>query len=152
MIGCVPGNAALSELDDIEALDRVHRARIQGLGKLHRALGDYVHTPRDASTLERDFAAFLAQNPEIPRPQRNVRLERRYELDFYWPEQQLVVELDGRLYHQSLKDRERDNAKDIWLQKRGIRIVRIRDLRFEYDKAGIHADLLAFLATRQTAA
>ena len=28
MIGCVPGNAALSELDDIEALDRVHRARI----------------------------------------------------------------------------------------------------------------------------
>jgi RNA polymerase sigma-70 factor (ECF subfamily) len=28
MIGCVPGNPALSELDDIESLDRVHRARI----------------------------------------------------------------------------------------------------------------------------
>jgi RNA polymerase sigma-70 factor, ECF subfamily len=28
MIGCVPGNPALSDLDDIESLDRVHRARI----------------------------------------------------------------------------------------------------------------------------
>jgi hypothetical protein len=143
----------LLQLDRLAAaLDRVHSARIEGLGKLHRALGDYVHTPRDASTLERDFATFLAQHPELPQPQRNVQLENRYELDFYWPEQRLAVELDGRRYHQSLKDRERDNAKDIWLQKRRIRIVRIRDLRFEYDKAGIHADLVAFLAARQTAA
>jgi hypothetical protein len=143
----------LLPLDRLAAtLDRACGTGLRGLAKLHRALGDYVHTPRDASTLERDFAAFLAQHPEIPGPARNVHLENRYELDFYWREQRLAVELDGRLYHQSLKDRERDNAKDIWLQKRGIRIVRIRDLRFEYDKAGIHADLLAFLAARQTAA
>ena len=102
-----------------EALAR--HSRRPGTRTLRAVLGDYIYIPRDKSTLERDFAAFLAQDPAIPPPSRNVILEHRYEIDFYWPTHALAVELDGRPYHQAVTDHDRDNAKDIWLQQRGIR-------------------------------
>ncbi len=76
--------------------------------------------------------------------ERNVLLGS-YEIDCYWPEHRLVVELDGRPYHQAVRDHERDNAKDIWLQANRIRIIRIRDFRFEHDRPGIRRDLHRFL-------
>jgi hypothetical protein len=125
--------------------------RRPGIARLRAALGDYAHTPRDRSTLERDFATFLAAHPEVPPPRRNVILEGRYEIDFYWPVHRLAVELDGRSFHRALADRERDNAKDIWLQQRAIAVFRIRDFLSEHDRPGILADLLAFLEQRQAA-
>jgi hypothetical protein len=132
-----------------EAIER--SAGCRGLAKLRTTLGDYVHTPRDKSTLERDFATFLARDPRIPPPQRNVILEHTYEIDFLWPEHRLALELDGRPYHQAVRDRERDNAQDIWLQKRSLNVIRIRDFRFEHDRNGIRADLHHFLVLADTA-
>ena len=145
--------AARRDLLHVDKLTQALRrnSRRPGLVKLRGVLGDYVWKPRDKSTLERDFAAFIVADPLIPEPVRNEYIGP-YEIDVHWPEHRLAVELDGRHYHQAVKDPERDNAKDIYLQKRGIRSVRIRDYRFEHDRAGIRGDLLDFLRSAADAA
>jgi hypothetical protein len=142
----IADEAARRSLLDMDHLHQTiaRHAHRPGIARLARALGDYVHVPRGRSDLERTFHAWLAATlPDLPLPQCNIHLGP-YEIDLYWPEHRLAVELDGRPYHVAVKHRERDNAKDIWLQQRGIRAMRIRDYRFMDDKAGIAADLLAF--------
>ena len=78
------------------------RAGVRGIVSLRAALARYRPAPPDVSTLERDVAAWLDTQPQIPTPQRNVHLEddgMRWEIDFFWPEQRLAVETDGRAYH-----------------------------------------------------
>ena len=84
-------------LDEMrDALVR-HRRR-PGLAKLKTALGGYLPTHDRKSDLERDFDAFLLEHPEIPEPKRNIYIDC-WEIDCYWPEYKLAVELDGRPYH-----------------------------------------------------
>jgi very-short-patch-repair endonuclease len=101
--------------------------------------------------LEKAFADWLATLPDIPVPQRNVKLAGRWEIDFLWPAQSLAVELDGRPYHSLPADQERDRIKDVWLQRHAISIVRVTEFRFEHDRAGIGADLRHFLADGRAA-
>jgi very-short-patch-repair endonuclease len=69
-----------------------------------------------------------------------------YEFDCRWPNEGVILELDGRPYHRAIQDRDKDNAKDIWVQRQGERILRVSDFRWEYDQAGAVDDLLALLA------
>lgn len=139
----------LFDVDKMNAALARH-ARRPGIAATRTALGAYIWKPRDKSALERDFAAWLATDPSIPPPVRNVHIGP-YELDCRWPEHRFNVELDGRPWHIAIKELDRDHAKDIWLQLRGEGIIRISDFRFEHDKAGIQADLHAFLALRRAA-
>ena len=91
------------------------------------------------------FDRWLLGHPEIPEPQRNLRLGP-WEIDCYWPEHELALELDGRPYHTVIDDIERDRRKDAWLQRHGIRILRVTDSRFRRDKPGVYRDLTALLA------
>jgi very-short-patch-repair endonuclease len=61
----------------------------------------------------------------------------------------VILELDGRAYHRALEDRDKDNAKDIWVQTHQMSILRVSDFRWEYDRAGAIDDLLALLAIRR---
>jgi very-short-patch-repair endonuclease len=119
-------------------------ARRPGLAKLRTALREYLPKPNRKSALEVAFDDLLAQHPEIPQPERNVHIDG-WEIDCYWPEQRLAVELDGRPYHVAVKDIERDRQKDAKLLGLGIRVMRITDARFEYDPLGALGDLLAAL-------
>jgi very-short-patch-repair endonuclease len=123
------------------ALDRaVHEhQRRPGMAKLKRALRDYRPRPDRKSDLERAFDR-LIKDTDIPPPERNVYIGG-WEIDCYWPEFKLVVELDGRNYHSSLADMERDRKKDADLLKLGIGTFRITDLRFELEPDQILADL-----------
>jgi hypothetical protein len=118
--------------------------RRPGLPKLRAALRDYLPRPDRKSGLEIAFDHFLARYPEIPQPQRNIHVDG-WELDCYWPEQRLAVELDGRPYHVAVEDIERDRRKDAKLLGIGIRVMRITDNRFEHDPLGALNDLLAAL-------
>ena len=109
------------------------------------ACQDYLPQHRRKSGLERSFDRWLSGHPEIPQPQRNVFLGP-WEIDCYWPEQRLALELDGRRYHIVVKEIERDRRKDAWLQIHGIHILRVTDSRWRHDKRGVHGDLMAMLA------
>jgi very-short-patch-repair endonuclease len=137
---------------DFPALERTltRHARRPGMAKLRQALRDYEPRPDRKSGLERAFDD-LIKDTEIPPPQRNVYIAG-WEIDCYWPEFKLVVELDGRNYHSSLADMERDRRKDAELLKLGIGTFRITDLRFELEPDQILADLLQLTRSERRAA
>jgi hypothetical protein len=133
---------------DLERIDAViaRRSGLRGVTRLRAALARYrpSNVYEDASTLERDFAAWLATHPEIPPPQRNVRVGP-WEFDFFWPHHGVVLETDGGPYHTISPDLERDRLKDAWVQRRKMAILRVTGFRFEHDRAGVRSDLLALL-------
>jgi very-short-patch-repair endonuclease len=48
-----------------------------------------------------------------------------HEVDVLWQEQRLIVELDGRSYHQTRAAFERDRLRDAALQLAGYRVLRV---------------------------
>jgi very-short-patch-repair endonuclease len=129
--------------DVTEALAR--HERWPGAAKLQHALNRYLRTTSAKSQLELTFDRALNAHPDLPQPQRNVYIGR-WEIDRYWAEQRVAAELDGRPYHVSVRDMERDRVKDADLQKLGIIPLRFTDFRVEHDLPGILADLRHFLS------
>lgn len=131
----------VSGLRDLEAV----LARHAPGQRLRAALAGYTRPPRAKSELERAFDALIAPHPEIPEPEHNVHVGG-WEIDRYWPAHRLAVELDGRPYHVAVAEMDRDRAKDIDLQKLGVRPVRISDLKLECEPAKVLADVRFFVA------
>lgn len=116
----------------------------RGMRRLRAVFARYTRVTDGKSGLERDFDAFLAQHPEIPDPEPNVYIGP-WEIDRFWRAHSLAVELDGRPYHVSVKDMEKDRLKDAALLRLGITPLRFTDFRFEQDQGGILGDLYHFL-------
>ncbi|MGH2896327.1 MAG: type IV toxin-antitoxin system AbiEi family antitoxin domain-containing protein [Solirubrobacteraceae bacterium] len=141
---------SLLPLHRAEARERLEAAlarheRRPGMGKLTAVLAAYRRTESSKSGLERAFDNLLAQHSEIPDPQRNIHIDH-WEIDRFWPERNLAVELDGRPYHIAAGEMERDRIKDAALLRRGITPLRFTDFRVEHDVRGILGDLRHFLA------
>jgi very-short-patch-repair endonuclease len=133
--------AVRRRLLDFTALEATvtRHARRPGMANLRQALRDYRPRPDRKSGLERAFDG-LIKDTDIPEPQRNVYING-WEIDCYWPEFGLAVELDGRNYHSALADMERDRRKDADLLRLGIGSLRITDLRFELEPEQIRAEV-----------
>ena len=123
-------------------LDRY--ARSPGIGRLNAVYSAYRPRPDRKSDLERDFDRLLDRHPEIPEPVRN-EVFGPWELDYFWPAHQVVLELDGRPYHLVVEQIERDRLKDAYLLARGLRPLRVTDRRFNDDPEGAISDLKAVL-------
>jgi hypothetical protein len=132
--------------DSLERALSLH-ARRPGIPKLRAAYAAYRPRPDRKSDLELAFDQLLELHPEIPEPLRNVESDAG-ELDYYWPEYNVVLELDGRPYHVAVQDIERDRLKDAKLLTQGIRPLRITDQRFEHDPTGSIKDLKQLLQIR----
>jgi hypothetical protein len=126
-------------------LDR--NAGRRGVRRVKAACAAYLPSPGRKSPLEQKFDRWLVTHPEIPQPQRNVRLGP-WEIDCYWPTERLALELDGRAYHIAAADFERDRLKDAWLQRNAIRILRVTHRRWRADRSGVHRDLATMLELR----
>lgn len=118
--------------------------RHPGIAKLAAVLAVYRRTDDRKSDLERAFDRFLAGHPEIPEPLRNIEIDH-WEIDCFWPEHKLAVELDGRPYHVAANAMEKDRLKDASLLRQGITPLRYTDFRVEHDLRGILQDLRHFL-------
>jgi len=97
------------------------------------------------SDLEAVFLA-LCDAQSIPRPLVNHVVEDK-EVDFFWPEQRLIVETDGRATHFTRAAFERDRARDAHLLALGYRTMRVSDLQVRRDGATVAARLKALLPT-----
>ena len=60
----------------------------------------------------------------LPRPHTNVRVGG-HEVDFLWPDQRLIVEVDGFAFHATRSAFERDRARDRAHQAAGYVVLRI---------------------------
>ncbi len=129
--------------ENLRAAIRNH-PRHPGIKNLKAAYARYLPEHDRRSDLERAFDRLLAEHPEIPEPLRNVQFGT-WELDCYWPEYNVVLELDGRPYHLVVEEIERDRRKDAYLLTKGILPLRVTDERFEQDPLGALNDLKALL-------
>jgi very-short-patch-repair endonuclease len=66
----------------------------------------------------------LLREAELQQPKSNVNIVG-WEVDFIWPEQRLVVEVDGYPFHSSRAAFERDRRKDMALRDSGYDVIRI---------------------------
>ena len=79
------------------------------------------------SELERRFLALIAREG-LPRPDTGILVEADdglIECDCIWRDQRLIVELDGRRYHDTAIAFERDRSRDRRLQAEGWQVVRV---------------------------
>ena len=127
----------------LEAALARHRRR-PGMAKLAAVLASYRRIEDHKSQLELAFDRLLTKHPEIPQPVHNITIDA-WEIDRFWPEHNLAVELDGRPYHIAVKAMERDRIKDAALLRLGVTPLRFTDFRVEHDVAGILGDLRHFL-------
>ena len=94
--------------------------------------------------METQFQTHERGDPRLPTPLYNQRLHG-YEIDVLWKRSQVTLELDGRPYHVSVEDFDRDRSKDRTLIRHGWRPVRVSDLEWEHDRAHVLGDLYAVL-------
>jgi predicted transcriptional regulator of viral defense system/very-short-patch-repair endonuclease len=114
---------------DLRAVEDVlaRAGRHGGARALRAVLGAYTPEPEfTRSRLERRFLE-VCRRAGVPRPQVN-RFSAvpgdGFEVDFTWPDQRLMVEVDSHRYHGSRAAFERDRRRDQKLIAAGWRVVR----------------------------
>ncbi|MEA2408842.1 MAG: hypothetical protein QOE69_2961 [Thermoleophilaceae bacterium] len=96
------------------------------------------------SELEERFQAFLIRR-KLPLPKTNVLIEG-LEVDCAWPEQRVIVELDGHASHAGPHAFENDRARDRRLEAAGWRVIRITWRQLHEAPDEVEADLRRLLA------
>lgn len=66
----------------------------------------------------------LIAGSDIPMYEPNAEV-RGYEVDAYWPDAKLVIELDSRSFHTSPFAAERDDTKTVELRLAGLEVHRL---------------------------
>jgi REase_MTES_1575 len=119
-----------------------------GVAALRRILAaGYGASTITRSALEDRFLAFLDARG-LPRPRVNASIRaggRWMECDFVWGSRRLIVELDGREYHDTSAAFERDRERDRALNAAGWRVVRVTWRHLRVDPNRLAADLRALL-------
>lgn len=143
--------AAVLRILDVGAIERtLSTARRRGAPTLRRILRDWRANSGDSgaaegttenvelrSGLEARLLALIGA-ARLPTPLCNQAIVadgERMEVDFLWPEDRLVVETDGRSFHDSPAAFERDRFRDRALHVAGYRVV-----RFTHDQIGDETD------------
>ena len=132
-----------------KAIDRAERLRLfdlnavndvlgrakgrRGARALRRAIAAYEPSTQK-SELERRFKALIETTTDIPSPSFNAAVET-HEVDAFWPQHNLAVQLDGFEFHRTRRDRERDADSDADLELAGHRVMRLT-----WDDVALHGE------------
>ena len=127
-----------------------NRAGAPGIATLTDAYAGYLPRATARSGLEHSFDVGLGRRPWIPKPEHNIEIRaggRSWEIDRYWRDQQVAVELQSH-YHDATEDREKDEFKAAKLAIIGIQVVYFSDVRWQLEPDACLDDLEAVLARR----
>jgi len=125
----------IDDLDGTIAPYLLRRAKRQAELKRVRLKG--AEGTRSRSDLEEDF---LALTHHLPSPETNVKIGR-WEVDFLWREQDVVVETDCFTYHQGSVAFEDDHARELDLRQQGYVVLRFTDTQIKEEPARVVADV-----------
>ncbi len=101
---------------------------------------------RSRSDLEEAFLALCCRH-RLPLPETNVKIGR-WEVDFVWREQRVVVETDSFAYHRGSVSFQDDRARDLDLRQRGFTVLRFSERQLEEKSQRVAADVARALAER----
>lgn len=93
----------------------------RGTAALRRAL---KHEPACTRSEAEQRLRELIRKARLPLPVTNTHVDG-YEVDAFWPEHKLIVEVDGYDVHSTRAAFERDRRRDADLQSHGYRVLRI---------------------------
>ncbi|HEY6887388.1 MAG TPA: DUF559 domain-containing protein [Solirubrobacter sp.] len=131
---------------DLDAV-RACAARLigrHGLAVLEEAIDAHLKGSAGTKSDKEDaFHALLGD--DVPRPIANVKV-LGYEVDAYWPELRLVVEVDGP-GHERPRARRRDRKRDRDLRAAGYDVLRFTDVEIEREPESVRAALDAVMQT-----
>lgn len=105
----------IDDLEDSVAPYLLRRAKRQAEQKGIRLDGSEGRRLR--SDLEEDFLALVTH---LPPPEANVKIGR-YEVDFLWREQRVIVEVDSWIYHRGSIAFQEDRSRELYLRQRASR-------------------------------
>jgi very-short-patch-repair endonuclease len=111
----------LVTIDELAAMAKRHHGR-GGAGRLEAAI-EGGPPARIRSKAEEKFLR-LVRRAKVKAPLVNTMVAG-HEVDFYWPDECLAVEVDGRPYHSSPRASRRDRRRDGAMVETGIRVLRI---------------------------
>lgn len=120
----------LRKRDLMRLIDRhVGQPGISKLAALFAGANDPVRTRSQAEKLFLE----LVRRANLPMPAVNSRVGR-YEVDFCWHRERLIVEVDGLAFHGTRGRAEADRARDRALASAGYRVMRVmwRQLKHEW--------------------
>jgi very-short-patch-repair endonuclease len=162
LAGTVPRDhlaSALRSAEDRRALDvaavRASMARTKGRrGPGHRALRETLAelealaTTLTRSSLEDAFLRLIDRSG-LKRPATNVDVNG-HEVDAFWSEARLVVELDGWAFHNSYEAFQRDRARTAELMRAGYQVVRFTHYDVVHRPTWVAETLASLTAARAT--
>jgi very-short-patch-repair endonuclease len=111
----------LVDLDAVEAMLRRHPRR-RGCGKLRAILDTAAGPALTRSEAEARFLALL-RKAAVPRPRTNAVVSG-LEVDFFWPDRGVVVEVDGFAFHSHRGAFEDDRQRDALLAGEDLTVLR----------------------------
>jgi very-short-patch-repair endonuclease len=100
----------------------------RGRARLKRVLAAYTEAPGYTTNEAERLFLRLCSRHGLPNPQRIVTAG--YELDFYWSDTRLAIEIDGGAFHRTRQAFHEDRRRDRRLAGLGIQVARVpwRDL------------------------
>jgi hypothetical protein len=134
------GRLRLAALDDVVARNPYHPGT-----KLLRPFVEHPRNPTD-SPFEDDFLTFVKEYG-LPMPQTNIWLHGR-KVDVFYPEAHLIVELDGRDFHNDQDAFRDDRERDTENLKHGLTTMRMTKDRLELTP-GYEAERLMEIYSRR---
>jgi very-short-patch-repair endonuclease len=99
------------------------RARRSG-NRVLRSLLEEGTTPALTLSEAEDRLLDMVRKVGLPEPAANAPIGSVH-VDFFWPRERLVVEVDGFAFHSSRRKFESDRRRDAMLTARGLRVMRV---------------------------
>jgi very-short-patch-repair endonuclease len=106
-------------------------------------IGGPIESDRGRTELEALFTAVVRRH-RLPCPEINATVDR-YEVDFLWRAERLIVEVDGWESHRSRSAFEDDRARDARLKLLGFDVLRFTWRQIEVDRAAVASTIRAVL-------
>jgi hypothetical protein len=134
----------LLDVNEVEAQlghGRAGSTRLRMALKRHQPRLAYARSPTEIAFFS------LCESHRIPVPEVNPRIHG-WTVDFFWPDERMVVEVDPPGNHHTPAQIDRDRRKDLALRGEGLVVHRYSREQVEQTPEQIATDVLATLETR----